>query len=55
MAKFGFLWGEDVHRHYILSYDQQHAITIPDVNKGEVITQEVLGGGCRARADMMQG
>lgn len=27
--------GEDVHHHYILNYDQQHAITIPEVNKGE--------------------
>lgn len=30
--------GEDVHHHYILNYDQQHAITIPEVNKGEYET-----------------
>lgn len=26
--------GQDVHRHYVLNYDQLHAITIPGVDKG---------------------
>jgi hypothetical protein len=45
--------GQDLHHHYILNYDQQHAITIPKLNKGT--KYDIPNANRSTKANIMEG